>query len=577
MRSNKKFLTLVISAVLVSAAVLGTCIYFTGNSHPSSPYNPDGVDSGAVNKVNSDAPVSQADLQAKFDAYNSNEMIQVDDVDGAYSYSCLRVFSEEQAAELMTKRQNGERVYLTYDEILFIINDSIRMYNSYDYVFLTDAQKNGITVSNIDVSKDDEAIKCYHGDYSELTYLEAQNTYTKTVEDILSIIRYRIYMHDTRAMKAGIASWTASGVYRAGSYPVFEGHDSEYPPGFVYGVRDCILLVLDEGALETEEEHVEILRNLYTVEYNPISSSLTGAVKPTEYNAIAIESRHLGIALNNGAALNDVLFPTAELEALRPKWELKQEYFNTDRITVSIAHNGYSQEVMTIDDPEILDYIFECLGDADEIAKIQNEEEPIYLEDNEYYYVLDMDNSTEIYIPADEKYQNAAFVGEAMYRTSLSFTHCVDDSFTRQIRAMAQRYAAKQCPPGGMGLPEYNDEWTEELKALYAQVSYAKVVEYNELLDRLVFAAEAKLYFSSSIRDIYDLDEYKAIKEKIENDIEFRRQTVKICYNYPTYFWSEILMTTLCEACPQIPTKQSMGSLKDLVDLILTDPEQYLK
>ena len=68
-------------------------------------------------------------LQQKFSVYQTEA-----ERDGKRT---LTLFTREQTERLLAVRENGERTPLSYDEILFLINDSIRLYERCDEIVLT--------------------------------------------------------------------------------------------------------------------------------------------------------------------------------------------------------------------------------------------------------------------------------------------------------------------------------------------------------------------------------------------------------------------------------------------------------
>ncbi len=200
MKGNIKFFTIVISLLLLSSIILTGCMYAIAADNgemksydlngQKSNSNGDNADGGKEpskeppTEIIDDAPLAQDSLQAKFKDYLHQEG------------KVVTVFSEEQYTELKAVRESGKRSPLTYDEILFLVNDSISMYFSYDEIRLTNAAVDGIS-HKLYLSSNAEIIYPYHGDYSEFNnYDTAYAKYEKILEDIYSIIYYRIYMHD---------------------------------------------------------------------------------------------------------------------------------------------------------------------------------------------------------------------------------------------------------------------------------------------------------------------------------------------------------------------------------------------
>lgn len=195
MKRNVKFFTIVTALLLVSALVLTGCMYaIAADNGETRPYDLNGQngtpDSSGGSIVNPDAPTAQSALQEKFDAYLHK--------DG----STVTVFSEEQYAELKKIREDGRRDPLTYDEILYLINDSISLYFTYDEIRLTNAVVDGV-VHDPYLYDNEGSVYAYHGDFSEFSESAlyrrqeyARKQYERMLADIFSIIYYRIYVHD---------------------------------------------------------------------------------------------------------------------------------------------------------------------------------------------------------------------------------------------------------------------------------------------------------------------------------------------------------------------------------------------
>lgn len=79
------------------------------------------------------APTSQELLQKKFNAYNT-----VTEEDGK---RVVTIFSEEQIADIRTRRENGEWFWLSSEEMLYLINDTVKLFEEYDVVRVYDLDK----------------------------------------------------------------------------------------------------------------------------------------------------------------------------------------------------------------------------------------------------------------------------------------------------------------------------------------------------------------------------------------------------------------------------------------------------
>ncbi len=191
MKRNARFFTIVISLLLLSSIILTGCMYaIASDNGEMKPYDLNGKkENGSGGNTIDDAPTAQLPLMGKFSKYLHEE-------DNA-----VVVFSAEQYAELKAIRDNGERVPLTHTEILYLIDDSINLYFTYDVISLYNANVDGVlplglTFSSLQ-SSSSYIITPYHGNFSDFeTYSDALREYERMIQEIYAIIYYRIYMHD---------------------------------------------------------------------------------------------------------------------------------------------------------------------------------------------------------------------------------------------------------------------------------------------------------------------------------------------------------------------------------------------
>lgn len=80
------------------------------------------------------APTAQELLRKKFDAYNT-----VTEEDGK---SVVTIFSEGQIADIRTRRENGEWFWLSSEEMLYLVNDTVKLFEEYDVVYIRDLEGN---------------------------------------------------------------------------------------------------------------------------------------------------------------------------------------------------------------------------------------------------------------------------------------------------------------------------------------------------------------------------------------------------------------------------------------------------
>lgn len=132
MKRNIKFFTIVISLLLLSSIILTGCMYaIAADNGEMKPYDLNGQkennDCSGGNIVE-DAPLPQQSLQAKFET-----MYEISE-DG----KTITVISEDYLNNYWRSNYEKEVIHsLTTEEVYFIIQDSIRIYEEYDEVVLT--------------------------------------------------------------------------------------------------------------------------------------------------------------------------------------------------------------------------------------------------------------------------------------------------------------------------------------------------------------------------------------------------------------------------------------------------------
>lgn len=131
MKRNIKFFTIVISLLLLSSIILTGCMYaIAADNGEMKPYDLNGQNSdNSGGNIVEDAPLAQDSLQAKFeDMYEISE-------DG----KTITVISQDYLSNYWYSNYEKEVIKsLTTEEVYFIIQDSIRIYEEYDEVVLTE-------------------------------------------------------------------------------------------------------------------------------------------------------------------------------------------------------------------------------------------------------------------------------------------------------------------------------------------------------------------------------------------------------------------------------------------------------
>lgn len=131
MKRNTSILFKTSALVLGFVLLLGVCILSLSFFHADVKPNDDHflTPEHAVA-----APTAQELLQKKFDAYNT-----VTEEDGK---RVVTIFSEEQIADIRTRRENGEWFWLSSEEMLYLINDTVKLFEEYDAVYIRDLDGN---------------------------------------------------------------------------------------------------------------------------------------------------------------------------------------------------------------------------------------------------------------------------------------------------------------------------------------------------------------------------------------------------------------------------------------------------
>lgn len=98
----------------------------------------------------------------------------------------LNLFTTTQRSELENKRASGIRSILTLDEVLYIIEDSIDIYFTYESVMLTGERVQFGSMGGL----------LYYSVGFPQSYESYEELYAKVVSDISLIIRFRLMLHD---------------------------------------------------------------------------------------------------------------------------------------------------------------------------------------------------------------------------------------------------------------------------------------------------------------------------------------------------------------------------------------------
>ena len=249
MKRNVKFFTIVISLILLSSVILAGCMYgIITDDGEMKDYDMNGENSDIFGDIISeDAPFPQDLLRAKFKAmYDVSE-------DG----KSVTVISEEYLTDRRKNIDEKNEIYsLTTDEVYYIIQDSIEIYEYFDEVVLLGFA----SLSSLDFLGElpfanDQVIntKSASQDSEYYVYFE---------EDIANI--YAIIMYRLTALSSPDAFFTgADAIRHVGGDPLL--WSSLYPeklfyiPGYSEDTdRDHILSVMGKGRSSKDEETFEL-------------------------------------------------------------------------------------------------------------------------------------------------------------------------------------------------------------------------------------------------------------------------------------------------------------------------------
>ena len=395
---NTKIIIIAASLVLAAALALCGCMYLIGEP-PEETQRYDN-DEMSVPSVIEETPTAQSEMQKKFAAYGEEEV-------GTNGEKIFHLFTKEQIDASLQMRKEGKRTSLTYEEIIFIINDTVRIYLEYDQVVMTDFAEHTQDVTRMlyhsDKSSDSaekaslvssqlgflnmrkEYEKCsgdhdyefmtiatYHGDFSEYdTYESAFYAYNKMITQIEMMIGERLRILDTGTL----------------CYCAVNGH-SAYNE-HMYGI------LLDNGTCEDYASYESAFENCLLINDGQSYTRLIGSSKYNAYTP-SFES-YIFYTENNKFSQ---VFPTSELETLRPKAAVHLSYATgngmvaTPRKTVDIDFDRWNNRV-----------------DITVVTKAQSYVEEHYsgtYKTKGNLLILTLDNGTEVVIKYDG--ENYSFV-----------------------------------------------------------------------------------------------------------------------------------------------------------------------
>ncbi len=423
MKNNVKLIVFTIALIFAFALILTGGMYSLAVSPlEEKVYNMDEfIDKSFFTPIISNSPAAQSELQQKFAVYNyycSDEN----------SGKTLTFFSKEQYDVITQKRKNGERIFLTYDEVLFIINDSIQMYNKYDTIILTNAKSTDMLF--ICDSMGDLIISTYHGDFSNTDYQKAIKKYEQKIHDIYNIMIYRLGMLDfgfTHAYHIAGYSSTLESDKLTYQYNPNKMIDKLYYAFFI-----------DEGANLNMQEYLDKVVDAYD-KYQ----IKTRAMLDAEYQKEIIETTFLEypllISVFGSSEINLIdtdaftvnrLFPTNELDAAKP---LKENYkTESNGVTIALYKTDSDQiigETINLSENEA-NQLTEAYYNKHLEGKSPGK---ILIGDFAFYYRVDFNNGKVIYLPPDKA--GCCIEATGSYEISIndSYSDTVSLSFSKLV------------------------------------------------------------------------------------------------------------------------------------------------
>ncbi len=416
MKEKIKFITVIISLLLLSSIILTGCMLaIAADNGKAKPYNfqvqantpTDGIispdeEDPSYDHIIEDAPQAQSPLKGSFKEYIHQ--------DG----KTVTVFSEEQYKELKSIRDNGERTPLSYDEIIFLINDSIGMYFSYEKIYLYNGNVEGIPPLSPQ-SCNSRVIDSYHGDFSEFEFFyDAQSTYDRMIQDIYSIIYYRIYMHD-----AGFEAVNHS--YKDGEDYIFTSrYNAHYAEiSSIVPLGSYQMLAIDNAdfsGTQNEEKLVNEYTKIAEWESEHYTSHIDPDKKFQKLNSKILTTKIINnlrqpleftFCIYDSDNTVQTVYPTPELQSMEPHLEFYYEantaYSTSEHAEIYRPVFSLNYENKTFSMSASAYMSFALIGPFDEqdgVLKLYPKNAGDY---GVYSYVFHKNGDNYVYIPKDSK------------------------------------------------------------------------------------------------------------------------------------------------------------------------------
>lgn len=364
MKSNKKITLIAVSLVLASALLLTGCMYaLAADIGDEKPYTSDDFETSFIDATIEGAPEAQSSLQEKHAGFLH------DSEDG----KAVTVFSAEQLSELLAVREAGKRNPLSYDELLFIINDSARIYSAYEEIVLDVSLAQRLDINVYSMTDNGVITTCEpDSDYN----------YSKMVRDIYSIIIYRLYALDSGLTHMYFGSLWNHETMTAEHMFSYEGDGINDRENF-FKTKNWFVLSLD-GGTEIGNEYNQRL----SADYSAIADEFMAMSNPDpdfvfdfegntasapyfliaaplvadSYNYRYVDSYKM-YHIGEDASTYTTLYPTAEISSLKRDGYFDR-VFNFPVESVTIHAGDYSRyqvcSELSAEDKEALVAILNC-------------------------------------------------------------------------------------------------------------------------------------------------------------------------------------------------------------------------
>ncbi len=295
----KNRVVILIACALIVLSVVLLAVYMTIAAKPpekAEPYSEDSFESNAAFLA------EQAVLRAKFDVYSYEE-----------GNGTVRLFTAEQVESFLKPQAGEKQAYLTYDEVLFLINDSVRLYHEYDEIILTGERELFTHRTDFaDIHRGEGMnlhidARCGKG---EQTYAEQSARYDEMIEDIYQIIVYRLTMLDHGLRMLDIFDSDGEPQYRLSNmreYLAFANAEK---------ISKSVLVLALDDSQETCEEALPADGAAY---FN--GTHTQGLSTPLLVSRANADNKPVISLVDTDGTVTE-LFPTAELVSSKPTAEL---------------------------------------------------------------------------------------------------------------------------------------------------------------------------------------------------------------------------------------------------------------